>query len=245
MDAVEIIEAAKGRELFNEEGEPEVLELQPGVSAKEISNLEADLRMSLPDSYKALMAYTRGFDLFAEVDFAQGMGPVEMSDFCHLWLTIAADGFGNFWVIDLTDRSEGFGPVYFHCHDAPVFLFQCRTVEEFLEAIFALGTNSAKNTLTGVYEDRFHDVWSKNPGLIGQPAAVTGEDPILRDFASQLDERWWIKDIRNPKPGDGFSWGRYGPETEVKRFGKLPIFAVREPERRRGFFEKLFGGGRK
>jgi hypothetical protein len=38
----------------------------------------------------------------------------------------------------------------------------------------------------------------------------------------------------------GFSWGRYGPRTDVRRFGALPVFACSKPEKT-GLFAKLFG----
>jgi len=42
-------------------------------------------------------------------------------------------------------------------------------------------------------------------------------------FARSLDASCEFVDLRRPKLGDGFSWGRYGPV--VKRYGEKRIFA--------------------
>ena len=36
---------------------------------------------------------------------------------------------------------------------------------------------------------------------------------------TELDDGFQIIDLRRAKPGDGFTWGRCGPSTLVRRFG--------------------------
>ena len=45
---------------------------------------------------------------------------------------------------------------------------------------------------------------------------------------------------RDAAPGDGFSWGRFGPRTEVRRHGHTRLFAMAPPEKRqrRGLFRR-------
>jgi hypothetical protein len=89
-----------------------------------------------------------------------------------------------------------------------------------------------------VHEDRLFDVWRKNPGVQPYELAARSTDPALRAFAGTLDSTFEIIDLRNATPGFGFSWGRYGPNTVVRRFGELPIFAV---QKRAGFWDRLLG----
>jgi hypothetical protein len=75
------------------------------------------------------------------------------------------------------------------------------------------------------------DVWRKNPGVIAHTAALVSTDPDIRAFAASLDGRFEVIDLRAAPIGMGLSWGRYGPDTEVTRFGSQPVFAYRRPEK--------------
>ncbi len=57
--------------------------------------------------------------------------------------------------------------------------------------------------------------------------AIQSGDPDLIDFANSSGDKYLFIDLRDPKIGDGFSWGRYGPKTENKRFGDKRIFAYK------------------
>ena len=155
-------------------------------------------------------------------------------------LPIAADGFGNFWVLDLTPQTTKVAPVFFACHDAPVVLYQSPDLASFLSEVFRMCTPPHKSLVDDVHEDRLFDVWRKNPGVIDQPAAAASSDAVLRSFASALPPHFQIVDLRGVSPGMGFSWGRYGPRTEVRRHGYERIFGYAKPPSR-GFFAKLFG----
>ncbi len=43
--------------------------------------------------------------------------------------------------------------------------------------------------------------------------------------------------------GDGFSWGRFGPRTEIRRAGHAHVWALIPPERKPGLWQRLFKGG--
>jgi len=103
-----------------------------------------------------------------------------------------------------------------------------------------MNTPPHKSLIDDVHEDRLFQVWRKNPGVIDQPTALAGVDPELRAFASELPDYFQIVDLRKVDPGMGFSWGRYGPRTEVRRFGYERIFGYGKPPRT-GVFAKLFG----
>jgi len=155
-------------------------------------------------------------------------------------LPIAHDGFGNYWVVDLQPGSPNWGPIYFCCHDAPVMLLQAATIQQFVSEVFRMYIPPHKSLIDDVHEDRFFDVWRKNPGAISQANALASQDPDIQAFAAGLDARFDLIDLRGAQTGMGFSWGRYGPKTEVKRFGSKPIFAYRRPKKT-SMFSRLFG----
>jgi hypothetical protein len=97
-----------------------------------------------------------------------------------------------------------------------------------------------KSLVDDVHEDRRFDVWRKNPGVLDQQTAATSPDPGLRAFATVLPEHFQIIDLRKADPGMGFSWGRYGPKTEVRRHGHERVFAYAKPPKT-GLWAKLFG----
>ncbi|HWD37248.1 MAG TPA: hypothetical protein VG944_00235, partial [Fimbriimonas sp.] len=95
------------------------------------------------------------------------------------------------------------------------------------------------SSIEDVYEDRLYKVWSTNPGVISWKDAMA--DGALHDFALSLNMNYSFIDLREPSVGMGFSWGRYGPDTEVRRFDRQRIFAYAAPEKKPGLFSRLFG----
>jgi hypothetical protein len=59
----------------------------------------------------------------------------------------------------------------------------------------------------------------------------------VRAFGATLDATFGVV-LRKAEVGFGFSWGRHGPRTVIRRAGELPIFADR---RRAGFWERMLG----
>ena len=103
-----------------------------------------------------------------------------------------------------------------------------------------MNTPPHKSLVDDVHEDRLFDVWRKNPGVVDQQTAAASTDSALRAFASALPGHFQIVDMRAASPGMGFSWGRYGPRTEVRRHGYDRIFGYAKPPKT-GLFAKLFG----
>jgi cell wall assembly regulator SMI1 len=239
MSLIDILERAKTLELSTEDGESVELEFLAPMSEAEIASFEDTLGGRLPPDVRELLAYARGFELNFAVEFTGANEGIDVSDFVPKYVSLAADDCGNHWIVDLTEDASKWDSIYFACHDAPVLLYQCRGLETFLNEIIKMNVAPHKSLIDDVHEDKLFEVWIKNPGLVSQADALTSEDDEMRAFAAQLDGRWFIKDLRRPMPGDGFSWGRFGPRGEVCRFGKLPMFAIRQPEP--GFLGKLFG----
>lgn len=239
MQLVELVRNATTLPLTTEDGDPSPLELAPALSDAEIDELRATLPCPVPDEIRELLQVCSGFSNspLEIVDFTGhdcDYGDVDVFPHGH---PIAADGFGNFWVVDLLPESTHWGPIYFACHDAPVILYQSATLVDFLTELFQLGRPPHESLIDDVHEDRLFDVWGKNPGVIEHEDARESGDPQIREFAEQLGPTFQIIDLRNAPVGMGFSWGRYGPRTVVKRCGHLPIWAY---ERRPSLWARLF-----
>ena len=244
MSPLQVIRDAQSRLLVGECGNKVTIELNPGLMDEEIAGFEERLPCRLPNEIVELLQATRGFAGIAEaeVEFT-GKGMLfEAEDIFPHGLPIASDGYGNFWVVDLTPESATFGPVYFACHDPPVILFQSASLADFLAELFKCVVPPHSSLVKEVSGDRLHNVWRKNPGVIEQTECLKSNDEVIRNFAKALDGSFQIIDLRIASPGQGFSWGRYGPMTEIHRCGTYPIFACRKKNLKKGLLRRIFGG---
>ena len=122
------------------------------------------------------------------------------------------------------------------CHYPPVLLYQSKTIDEFLVELFKLGSPPHRSLVDDVHEDRLFNVWRNNPGVLSHAECLDSGDNELGAFVPEWGDTFQYIDMREPSVGCGFSWGRYGPRTVIKRHGTLPIFAY---EKKRGLFSRL------
>jgi cell wall assembly regulator SMI1 len=241
VTAIEHIKAAQQAKLVDEDGEPITIELSPALTVGQIDALQARVEQPLPEELRALLSFCSGIGGCLDgIDFTGASMAFEHREVFPNGLPIARDGFGNFWVLDLTPQTATVAPVFFACHDAPVVLYQSPDVASFLLEVFRMSTPPHKSLVDDVHEDRVFDVWRKNPDVMDQPTAAASSDAELRSFASGLPEHFQIVDLRSVSPGMGFSWGRYGPRTELRRDGYERIFGYAKPPST-GLFAKLLG----
>lgn len=240
---VDLVRNAARLPFVTEDGDPSPLELAPGLTDAEIDTLESTLPCRIPADVRELLHLCSGFanSPLDIVDFTgRDCDYGDDSVFPHAH-SIASDGFGNFWVVDLLPESQHWGPIWFACHDAPLILYQSATLQEFLIELFKFGQPPFQSLVDDVHEDRPFNVWRTNPGVLEHADAMTSNDRTIREFAQELGPAFEVIDLRNARPGMGFSWGRYGPRTEVRRCGHLPVWACARPEKQPGFFARLFG----
>jgi cell wall assembly regulator SMI1 len=242
MTAIEHIQAAQRAKMVDEDDEPVVLELTPPATSEQMDSIQQQVGQPLPEELRTLLAFCSGIDggSLDGIDFTGARMSFGQEEIFPSGLPIAADGFGNFWVLDLTPQTTKVAPVFFACHDAPVILYQSADLASFLAEVFRMSTPPHKSLVDDVHEDRLFDVWRKNPGVMDQPAAAVSSDAEVRSFAAGLPEHFQIVDLRRVSPGMGFSWGRYGPRTELRRHGYERIFGYAKPPRT-GLLAKLFG----
>jgi hypothetical protein len=230
----ETIQAALELNLIDADRKPIQVRLLPGLTKTELDDLRRSLLVPPSSDVRDLLEFCSGIEgTLEQIDFTgRTLCDGFEADYLPHGLPIAHDGFGNHWVVDLQPGATEWGPIYFCCHDAPVMLLQAATVQQFVSEVFRMYVPPHQSLLDDVHEDRLFDVWRKNPGVIDHANAIAVSDAKIRAFAAGLDTGFEIVDLRNAQVGMGFSWGRYGPKTEVKRFGPEPIFAYRKPQKK-------------
>src|SRR5262249_894673 len=141
MSLVELMRNASESELISEDGEHLELQLLPPLSQAEIGAFETRLPCPLPREVRDLLSYCRGFNgVYVDIVEFRGEGCLFEFDCFPHGLPFAADGFGNFWVVDLFPESREWGPIYYACHDAPIILYQSPSLEHFLTELFKTAT---------------------------------------------------------------------------------------------------------
>lgn len=230
---------------MDDDQNPVHVRLLPGLSKSDLDGLASSLPMQPVGEVRELLEFCSGIEgTLEQIDFSgrslrDGFG----SDWLPYGLPIAHDGYGNYWVVDLQPGRTDWGPIYFCSHDAPVLLLQATTIQQFVSEVFKMYTPPHVSLIDHVHEDRLFDVWRKNPSVLTYADAVASLDCDLRTIAASLGSDFEIIDLRKAPIGMSFSWGRYGPKTEVRRCGPEPIFAYRRPEKK-SVMSRLLGDRR-
>jgi SMI1/KNR4 family protein SUKH-1 len=227
----------------SKDGVREEFRLLPSLTSEELRELEAEMPCPLPAEMREVFTVTRGFECgeLGLVDLAGLPGGFGLEEVCPHAISIAGDECGNFWVIDLTRDSQTWGPIYYACHDAPVFVYQTDSLSHFIGEALRGEIAPWKSEIWEVQDKFSQEVWRANPGVLSYEECANSSDGELSEFAKSLDSTYEFIDLRTPKLGDGFSWGRYGPWTVNKRFGEKRIFACQKKtkwERFRQFWKR-------
>ncbi|MEQ1823213.1 MAG: SMI1/KNR4 family protein [Fimbriimonadaceae bacterium] len=247
MDALAALELLKKATWVNEDDELMTADFKPGLSESEIQEIERRIGARMPEDYRLLLAHVTelcGPAPGPEMDFSGRTCAFEMLELFPRGLPFAFDGCGNFWVVDVLSEPEAKAAIFYVCHDAPVMLFQCFGVAAFLADVASGCTPENKCLTIDVNDDKLFNVWNRNPGLLTMEEALVYGDSLVQAFAQTLSPDFLICDLRNAAPGMGFSWGRFGPNTVIRRYGEERIFAYAKPSERSprpGFLARLFG----
>jgi cell wall assembly regulator SMI1 len=239
----ETLRKVAGAHLVDEDGHESTLELLPPATEAEIAEAEAAFSVPLPTELREAMRVTAGFangpiESLGFLDHA-GFG---MDDVFPNAYPLGHDGFGNYWVLDLLPDQDECGPVFYACHDPPVIALQSASASAFVREVVALHQPGSRSPVDVVHEDVTSAIWASNMGLMSYADASASNDRVLRDFAAGFAPEAVFADLRTPKVGDGFSWGRFGPRAEWTRAGAHRLWAIVPPERR-GLLSRLFGRG--
>lgn len=247
MRPLDAIKEAEGRQLEDESGTVTTLKLLPPLNDAEIRDLESSLPCPLPEEARELFSYCRGLDGGPEGTFTDIVQEVEFSGLGDVFgleeifphsVPVVHDGAGNFWVVDLVGDSTSWGPIFYACHDPPVIVYQTDSLAHFISELLRLGNPPRESELAGVHNEHDGRIWRENPGVMTHDQCLGSGDADLEEFARSLDETWLFVDLRRPRLGEGFSWGRYSsrPDT-LQRHGETRLFACQQ--QRRSFWRRL------
>lgn len=240
MSIISLLQEFDGKEIAERAGKLITGKLLPGLTPKELSTVQGMIPCALPAQIKDVLTLTRGIKPgLSEIDFS-GLSleqSFEMSDVFPHGLPVAGDGNGNFWVLDLHPSSKDWAPVFYACHDPPVIIWQAKTFEEFVAQLISYSCEEEGNPIELLSEKYAHQIYHENPNVLSAEKAIQPGDPDFSAFAQSLPKGYQFIDLRRPRTGEGFSWGRYGPGTEIKRHGEQRLFAYKKAP---GFFERLF-----
>jgi hypothetical protein len=190
------------------------LHAAPPLEAAEVARLQAAYPVPLPAELVRLTALTSGVAGLLDLDLSGARHDVEASELMPAGHPVAADGAGNFWLLDLTPDTVDTAPVFYLGHDPAVLVYVAPDLGTFLE-----------HAMDGrLPDDAAGRVWSSRPRAMSYEQAMNA-DAALREFAGPLGSAWTFVDLRQREVGDGVAWGRHGPRTRLARHGWERIWA--------------------
>ena len=209
---------------------------------------QKDLPGPLPSEIRELLIYSEGFDVASgqllksgrmngttRVLFT-GSGNVGLSVLpCPV--PLFGDGCGNFWVVDIKPNGE-WGTILFVCHDPPVIAIQSADLASFLNQVLNPAASDSEKTLDYVRNAATTRIWKDDPWLVSLRDARLVQDSAVSQFAEQLPENFRVADLRSMKVGSGFSWGKAGPNADIRRNGTDLVFGVEQ--KAPGLLRRLF-----
>jgi hypothetical protein len=228
MTPKEIIEGALCETFQDQAGHAGTVKLAPPLTGEELQRFQSHQPAPLPNDIRELLRFTRGFSLLGErVDFR---GEIQSeSKPAFLWgIAIYHDGLGSFWV-DVHPGTGAWSPILFFCDDPSILVIQSKDLAGFLKEFFNAFRPGRDSAVQPVYEVCL-DIWRHNPGLRRVAEVRNSPDPILRAWIKNLKDDDYVADLRPRVIGSGFTWGCFGPDPIVKRYGSDLLFAIITPE---------------
>jgi len=210
-----------------DEGKPCSPRLLPPLNPAAIKRLEESIGAPIPLEIRELLSSSAGVEIDHEVlDWTGQVEGQMMPDVLPLSLPIMGDGAGNSWNVDIDPATGAWAAVYFVCHDAPVLVFQAASLAEFIiQFADDCCQPEREGSLHFVAERCVGKIWSDGGELVDPATFDQSEDPFLRQAACGL-EHAMICDLRTPRLGRGFSWGRFASRTRVLRCGPAPVWVI-------------------
>lgn len=241
MTPKQILQAASHETFGDEEFGRYRLELDPGFSEEELEIRELGLRAPpIPDEIRELLLFSRGFRL-DQMSFAFWGFPSNLNDIfpCGSMIGEEFEGAYSSWTVDVNQRTGEWGPVFSTPYTHTEIVLVAQTIGDFLQQI--IETHRLRRDYTP-----WVGASRQTPSLQTRKTALASRDPVILAFAKELTAwgpEWRIADLRDRRPGCGFSWMEFGHGTIVHRYGSELLFAVSPSLKPRyeGFLHWLFG----
>lgn len=239
MKNIEIIKKLRVSTFTDEDEEEFSLDFQDGLTDSEIKELSRLFPSNKIDAELAeILKETRGWEGYGleQVDFSS-IGQFGFLELSPNSITLGHDGLGNFWILDILDDGT-LGQVYYACHDPAVFVKYSDTLNEFLNGLLEFYESPSENYLNEIHDKVVFDLWSSG-GLIIEKSDFINSNKEFEGFLSDFEgDEWVVADLRKAKNGDGFAWGKFGPNNLSKRHPSELIWVIKK--KKKGFFARLF-----
>ncbi|MBP6022174.1 SMI1/KNR4 family protein [Ferruginibacter sp.] len=234
MTAIEKLKAILNNQYISEDGNSYKIELLEGLNDTDIENFKSQLpKKYLPTEIEELLKFSKGFNFegLEEVRF-DAYNSFGFDEIFPHSIQLAGDGAGNFWILDI-DSNGNWKSIYYVCHDPAVIVKHSENLSEFIEDVDEFGKKGADSNLGIIHEKIVMDIWNEKIGLMEQ-------NNKEYDFGQiQLPELFLIADLKNEPIKNGFSWGKFGPNTKIIRPDDNPIWVI-EKKVKQGFLSRLF-----
>ena len=240
MNNIAILKKLKSSTFTDEDGETYTLDFKDGLTASEIEKLKPLFpNHTIDNELIDVLKETRGWEDYGldDIDFSS-IGQFGFTELCPFSVTLGHDGFGNHWVLDILNDGS-LGHVYYACHDPAVFIRYADNLNDFLSSLLEFHESPTENYLNDIHDKVVYDIW-ENGGQLFDKIDFEKANTSYFPFFNQLEGNdWAIADLRNAKNKTGFAWGKFGPNSEIKRHPRELIWAIKKSKK--GFFKRLFG----
>lgn len=229
MKPKEYLESIKGRHFYYEDGDNYEISFEKPLTKEEIVQFSKKYKLS--DDIIELLSFTSGFNFFSGFDELKltGIEDFGWNNIFRNPIVLAGDGAGNFWLID-ADSKESWNRVYFICHDPDAWIVFSNSFTDFLQQVIeGIGLGEGDR----VYDECFKVFKSLN--LTPFSEVLIKDDTVLLDFIKDLDEKFWIADLRENSVGIGFSLRKVAPNMKfgrVKRHETESLWAFEKLEKK-------------
>lgn len=242
MTPLEKLKSILNEKYISEDNEEYQVQLLEGLTEEQINTLaERFPSKYIPLEIKELLKFARGFEFYGveEITF-DGIEQFGFEEFFPHSVQLAGDGFGNFWILDVSKNGD-WGNVFYVCHAPAVIIKHSDNLTQFIDHVNEFGKNGNKSNLDIIHEKVVMDIWSKNNSFTELENARQSNDSTLKNFALSLPDNFVIADLRNKPIQSGFAWGKFGPNIDKTIRHESELLWGIEKQTKKSFFAKLFG----
>lgn len=195
---------------------------------------------SIPADIRELLGYASGF-LFPPLDQIafDCVNQFGMDQIFPCSIQLAGDGFGNFWILDISPDGN-WGSVFYACHDPAVIVLHSTDLTQFVRHVDEFGKDKTNAHLNIIHEKTAFSIWQNDNGFIEYNAACSSSDNILKEFASSFPSNYVFADLRDKPLSSGFAWGKFLSSIEKTVRHSSELLWAFEKSSKKNFFQKLF-----
>lgn len=243
MTNLEIIQQLKTSQFTDEDGESYTLDFLPGYSKDDLEQIKHRFsKQAIPEDLAEVLSLTRGWEGYGiETVSFDAIGEFGFTQLLPASVSLANDGLGNFWLLDL-DQNGKPGKVWFACHDPAVLVIHSQSLNEFLQHVLAYHQAPSQGHLHEIQNDLVYAIWKDQSRMVALEAFLQANPDFQSHYESYEQDKWMVADLRVGTNKQGFAWGKYGMNQSIHRHPTELIWLIdRHQPEKKGFFSRLFG----